>query len=125
MDNEIYNLENQLPQSVESARIAKTIATRDGKSVMFHKNFLLLSFPLADYELQVSYGTAIIMANVMYTANVIWDKNVTDFTAVDWGTIAANTGYAWGYSGLWLVDGQLESPDPGCGLQVIMFITCQ
>ena len=77
-------------------------------------------FSLPDYELQVSYGTAIIMANVMYTANVIWDKNVTDFTAVDWGTIAANTGYAWGYSGLWLVDGQLESPDPGCGLQVII-----
>ena len=23
-----------------------------------------------------------------------------------------------GYSGLWLVDGQLESPDPGCGVQV-------
>ena len=93
---------------------------------MFHKNFILLSFQLPDYELQVSYGTAIIMANVMYTANVIWDKNVTDFTAVDWGTIAANTGYAWGYSGLWLVDGQLESPDPGCGLQVIMmFIICQ
>ena len=30
LDNEIYNLENQLPNSVESARIAKTIATRDG-----------------------------------------------------------------------------------------------
>ena len=79
---------------------------------------LHLDFPFLDYKLQVSYGTSIIMANVMYTANVIWDKNVTDFTFVDWGTLAANTGYAWGYSGLWLVDGQLESPDPGCGLQV-------
>ena len=116
MDNEIYNLENQLPQSVESARIAKTIATHDGNDDT--NNSIQKSFPLPDYELQVSYGTAIIMANVLYTANVIWDKNITDFTFVDWGTLAANTGYAWGYSGLWLVDGQLESPDPGCGLQV-------
>ena len=70
-----------------------------------------------DYELQVSYGVSIIAANVFYTASTIWDKNITDFTFVDWGTIAANTGYAWGYAGLWMVDGQLESPDPGCGLQ--------
>ena len=66
-------------------------------------NYLLL-----DYELQVSYGVSIIAANVFYTASTVWDKNITDFTFVDWGTIAANTGYAWGYAGLWLVDGQVS-----------------
>ena len=52
----------------------------------------LTSNLIAENKLAVSYGLSIIAANVLYTANVIWDKNVTDFTFVDWGTIAANTG---------------------------------
>jgi len=99
LDHEIYRLESELPDLIETARLTIREATRE------------------ENKLAVSYGLSIIAANVLYTANVIWDKNVTDFTFVDWGTIAANTGYAWGYSGLWLVDGQLESPDPGCGIQ--------
>ena len=61
-------------------------------------------------------------ANVAFTLSTIWNKNITDFTFVDWGTILANTGYSWGYGGLYLVDGQLGSPDPGCGVQVIDMI---
>ena len=57
-------------------------------------------------------------ANLLYTASTLWDKNATQLGAADWAAVAANTGYAWGYAGLWLVDGQLGSPDPGCGLQV-------
>ena len=52
-----------------------------------------------------------------YTASQIWDKNLTEFQYPEWGTVMANTAYAWGYGALWLLDGQLESPDPGCGLQ--------
>ena len=77
---------------------------------------------LLDYDLQVSYGLSVLGANVAYTLSTIWNKNITDFTFVDWGTILANTGYSWGYGGLYLVDGQLGSPDPGCGVQVIDMI---
>ena len=72
----------------------------------------------ADYQRQVSYGASIVAANLLYTAATLWDKNATQLGAADWAAVAANTGYAWGYAGLWLVDGQLGSPDPGCGLQV-------
>ena len=72
----------------------------------------------ADYQRQVSYGGSIVAANLLYTASTVWDKNATQLGAADWAAVAANTGYAWGYAGLWLVDGQLGSPDPGCGLQV-------
>ena len=72
----------------------------------------------ADYQRQVSYGASIVAANLLYTASTLWDKNGTQLGAADWAAVAANTGYAWGYAGLWLVDGQLGSPDPGCGLQV-------
>ena len=72
----------------------------------------------ADYQRQVSYGGSIVAANLLYTAATVWDKNATQLGAADWAAVAANTGYAWGYAGLWLVDGQLGSPDPGCGLQV-------
>ena len=72
----------------------------------------------ADYQRQVSYGASIVAANLLYTAATLWDKNNTQLGAADWAAVAANTGYAWGYAGLWLVDGQLGSPDPGCGLQV-------
>ena len=77
---------------------------------------------LLDYDLQVSYGLSVLGANVAFTLSTIWNKNITDFTFVDWGTILANTGYSWGYGGLYLVDGQLGSPDPGCGVQVIDMI---
>ena len=77
----------------------------------------------ADYQRQVSYGGSIVAANLLYTASTLWDKNATQLGAADWAAVAANTGYAWGYAGLWLVDGQLGSPDPGCGLQVTTVIT--
>ena len=105
LDNEIFQLENDLIEAIPPARLAKSGVTRDGKT--FGKENIRQIF-LLDYELQVSYGVSIIAANVFYTASTVWDKNITDFTFVDWGTIAANTGYAWGYAGLWLVDGQVS-----------------
>ena len=66
----------------------------------------------------MSYGLSVISANVAYTLSTVWGKDKANFTFVDWGTVAANTGFSWGYGGLYLVDGQLDSPDPGCGVQV-------
>ena len=67
--------------------------------------------------LAVSYGLTIVGANVAYTASQVWEKNMTDFQYADWGTVLANAGYAWGYGALYFLGGQLDSPDPGCGLE--------
>ena len=99
LDNEILNIQNSLPESIAAARASKAEATRQ------------------ENVLGVSYGTAIVGANVAYTASQIWDKNLTEWQYPDWGTLMANTAYAWGYGALWLLDGQLDTPDPGCGLQ--------
>ena len=65
----------------------------------------------------MSYGLTIVGANVAYTASQVWEKNLTDWRYADWGTVLANAGYAWGYGALHLLEGQLESPEPGCGLE--------
>ena len=107
LDNEIFNLESKLPEAVQSARLEKKQATRMSNN------------------LQVSYGLSVIAANVAYTLSTVWGKDKANFTFVDWGTVVANTGFSWGYGGLYLVDGQLDSPDPGCGVQVLYNITIQ
>ena len=45
MDSEIFKLENELPQSVVSARIAKTITTRDGISIDLYRSSFKFSIP--------------------------------------------------------------------------------
>ena len=44
------------------------------------------------------------------------DAGLKNFTNTDWGTIGSNLGYFWGYGAPYLVAGQLDSPDPGCGV---------
>ena len=99
LDYEIYNIETSIPASIERAKANIAMAT--------HRENVLA----------VSYGTTIVAANVAYTATQVWNKNLTDFEYADWGTVLANAGYAWGYGGLWLLDGQLESPVPSCGVE--------
>ena len=99
MDHEISAIEASIPESIEVARASKVVEVRE------------------ENVLGVSYGTAIVGANVVYTASQIWDKNVTDFEYPDWGTVLANTAYAWGYGAPWLLEGQLESAEPDCGLE--------
>ena len=72
LDNEILNIQNSLPGSIAAARASKAQATRQ------------------ENVLGVSYGTAIVGANVAYTASQIWDKNLTEWQYPDWGTLMAN-----------------------------------
>ena len=97
LDHQIEILEDSLVETVETARATIAAATEK------------------DHALQVSYGLSVLAANVFYTENVIWDKPVETFVATDWGTIGSSLGYFWGYGAPYLVEGQLGSPDPGCG----------
>ena len=68
MDNEISAIEASISESIEVARASKVVEVRE------------------ENVLGVSYGTAIVGANVVYTASQIWDKNITDFQVAggDW-----------------------------------------
>lgn len=102
LDDQITMLEDSLVETVETARATMTAATEK------------------DHALQVSYGLSVLAANVFYTENVIWGKPVDTFLLTDWGTIGSNLGYFWGYGAPYLVEGQLGSPDPGCGVEDMM-----
>ena len=102
LDDQISMLEDSLVETVETARATMTAATEK------------------DHALQVSYGLSVLAANVFYTENVIWGKPVDTFLPTDWGTIGSSLGYFWGYGAPYLVEGQLGSPDPGCGAEDIM-----
>jgi len=101
LDNQISEIEEQLGGVAERARQEVSVSTR--------KSNLL----------GISYGSAIVAANLFYTWAAIYGKSQADLTPTDYTLMLANSGYAYGYGAPFLAEGQLESTDPGCGAQEI------
>ena len=98
LDSEISKHEADVARIVITAREAVKTATK------------------ADNNLAVSYGMAVLAASMFYVESAVYGKNITSYTYYDWATVVSNIGYFWGYGAPHLVDGQLGSPDPGCGM---------
>merc|ERR1719215_54121 len=101
LDAEISKLESQFGKAAKSARKAGRQST-----LKTNKNAL-------------SYGVSILAANGFLTWSGLYNKLPEDYTSADYITILANTAYSYGYGAPFLLEGQLDSPDPGCGPQDI------
>ncbi|XP_023345564.1 uncharacterized protein LOC111714645 isoform X2 [Eurytemora carolleeae] len=62
-----------------------------------------------------SYGVSVALANGLYSWSYIYGKSKAELTTSDWAVLVANSGYTWGYAGPFLIEGQLDSPEPACG----------
>lgn len=62
-----------------------------------------------------TYGVTTAFGYWLYNEIHLEAKLYSDLSYVDYMFLASNIGYGYGYGAPYLIEGQLKSPDPGCG----------